>query len=262
MKISCVQMDILPNLPNENFAHAEALVRQAAIDQPDVILLPETWNTGFAPEHLDPALADESGARTRRVFSALTKELGINILAGSVTTRRGNEIYNTAYGFNRLGEQICCYDKTHLFSPMGEDRVYQKGNALARFELDGAQCALIICYDLRFPELARRLSLPGLDILFVVSEWPIQRISHLNVLSQARAIENQMFVSVCNACGIAYGAKCGGNSAVIDPLGNVLAQAGGQECILTAEANLEALREIRAQIPVFRDRRPELYTQE
>ncbi len=260
MKISCIQMDMLPNLPNENFAHAQALVRKAAKEhQPDVILLPETWNTGFAPEHLDPALTDADGAHTKRVFSALAKELGVNILAGSVTNRKTGGVYNTAYGFNRMGEQVCEYDKTHLFSPMGEDAVFRKGNFLARFQLDGAQCALIICYDLRFPELVRSLALPGLDILFVVSQWPEQRISHLNVLSQARAIENQMFVAVCNSCGEAFGTKFGGRSAVIDPFGNVLAQAGEQETIITAEVNLAELQEIRASIPVFQDRRPELY---
>ena len=262
MKISCIQMDMLPNLPNENLAHAEALVRKAAEQQPDVILLPETWNTGFVPEHLDPALADEDGARTKRVFSTLAKELEVNILAGSVTTRRGDEIYNTAYGFNRLGEQVCSYDKTHLFSPMGEDRVYQRGNSLARFELDGAQCALIICYDLRFPELVRTLALPGLDILFVVSQWPIQRISQMEVLLQARAIENEIFVAFCNSCGFAYGTKFGGRSTIVDPMGDVITQAGRHESIITAEANVQMAAKLREAIPVFRDRRPELYTLE
>jgi len=259
MKIACVQMDVLPGTPEENYAIAEALIRKAARKQPDVILLPETWNTGFAPEHLDPAQADEDGTRTRRMCSALAKELGINLLAGSVTTRRPDGIYNTAYGFNREGELVCSYDKTHLFSPLGEDRVYQKGGSLARFTLDGVSCALIICYDLRFPELTRSLALPGLDVLFIVSQWPKQRIAHLETLAKARAIENQLFVAVCNACGKAYGTKFGGRSMVIDPLGKVLGQAGGRERILYAEIRLDTLSKIREAMPVFHDRRPELY---
>ena len=162
MKIACVQMDVLPGKPEQNYAIAEALIRKAARKQPDVILLPETWNTGFAPQHLDPAQADEDGARTKRLCSALAKELGVNLLAGSVTTRRADGLYNTAYGFNREGELVCSYDKAHLFSPLGEDKVYRKGGSLARFMLDGVNCALITCYDLRFPELARTLALPGL----------------------------------------------------------------------------------------------------
>ena len=142
---------------------------------------------------------------------------------------------------------------------MGEDAAFAKGDSLARFSLDGASCALIICYDLRFPELVRTLALPGLDILFVVSQWPDKRVSHLEILSRARAIENQMFVALCNSCGEAFGTQFGGHSAVIDPWGAVLAQAGEKEEILSAEADLSILNEIRGSIPVFCDRRAELY---
>lgn len=259
MKIACAQMDVLPGTPEENFAIAEALIRKAARKQPDIILLPETWNTGFAPEHLDPALADEEGARTKRMCSAMAKELGINLLAGSVTTRRPEGVYNTAYGFNRAGELVCSYDKTHLFSPLGEDSVYQKGESLARFTLDGVRCALITCYDLRFPELTRSLALPGLDVLFVVSQWPKQRIAHLETLAKARAIENQLFVAVCNACGKANGTKFGGRSMVMDPLGNILRQVGTRQSIMHAEISLDTLAKTREAMPVFHDRRPELY---
>lgn len=262
MKIACVQMNVLSGQPERNYVVAEALIRKAAQKRPDVILLPETWNTGFAPQQLDPAQADEDGARTKNLCSALAKELGVNLLAGSVSTRRADGLYNTAYGFNRSGELVCSYDKAHLFSPLGEDTVYQKGGSLARFTLDGASCALITCYDLRFPELARTLALPGLDVLFVVSQWPKQRVSHLETLSRARAIENQTFVAVCNACGSAYDTKFGGRSMVIDPLGKVLRQAGTRESILFAEMRLDALVKVRQAIPVFSDRRPELYSLE
>ena len=260
MKIACVQMNVLAGQPERNYVVAEALIRKAARKQPDVILLPETWNTGFAPQHLDPAQADEDGARTKRLCSALANELGNNLLAGSVTTRRGNECYNTAYGFNRTGELVCSYDKTHLFSPLDEDKAYQKGDSLARFSLDGVFCALITCYDLRFPELARSLALPGLDVLFVVSQWPRQRISHLETLAKARAIENQLFVAACNACGTAYETTFGGRSLVIDPLGKVIRQAGTRESILFAEMQLGMLAQVREAIPMFRNRRPELYS--
>ncbi len=260
MKIACVQMNVLAGQPERNYVAAEALIRKAARKRPDVILLPETWNTGFAPQQLDPAQADEDGARTKQLCSALAKELGINLLAGSVTTHRADGLYNTAYGFNRQGELVCSYDKTHLFSPLGEDKAYQKGDSLARFTLDGASCALITCYDLRFPELARTLALSGLDVLIVVSQWPKQRISHLETLAKARAIENQTFVAVCNACGKANETKFGGRSLVIDPLGKVLRQAGTREQILHAEMRLDMLARVRQAIPVFSDRRPELYS--
>ncbi|HWQ58276.1 MAG TPA: carbon-nitrogen family hydrolase [Clostridia bacterium] len=260
MNVCCVQMDVLPGRPEENFTRAEALIRRAvAAERPDAVVLPETWNTGFAPGKLGPELADEDGARTREVFSALAKELEINIVAGSVANRRGGGLYNTAYVFDRAGACIASYDKTHLFSPMGEDKAFEKGDHLARFMLDGASCALIVCYDLRFPELTRTLALGGLDILFVVSQWPAQRVPQLNILVRARAIENQMFVALCNSCGEAFGTRFGGNSAIIDPWGAALAEAAGEEALVAADIDLAALADIRANIPVFRDRRAELY---
>lgn len=260
MRISCVQMDMLENRPAENFTHAETLIREtAAREKPDLILLPETWNTGFAPDTLDAEGADEDGEETKRRMSALARELSVNIAAGSVTTRRAGKLFNTALVFDRTGACVASYDKTHQFSPMGEDCVYAKGTQLARFTLDGVSCAVIICYDLRFPELIRTLALPGLDLLLVVSQWPAVRAAHLSILTRARAIENQMFLALCNSCGTAAGTKYGGHSAILDPLGNVLAEAGDAESVITADADMAVLEKIRGSIPVFRDRRPELY---
>lgn len=260
MRICCIQMDMLPAAPEANFTHAEELVRKAvAAEQPDVVLLPETWNTGFSKNCMVAENADANGARTKRVFSALAAELHVNIIAGSVITLRENKAYNTCYVFNRSGECVASYDKTHLFTPMGEDEVVEKGSGLARFTLDSMSCAVIICYDLRFPELVRTLTLPGLDVLFVVSQWPKVRAMHLATLSRARAIENQMFVALCNSCGQADGTRYGGGSAVIDPWGEILVQAGETEQILAADADAAILQNIRQTIPVFRDRRPELY---
>ncbi len=259
MIVTCVQMKVRAGDPDFNYRRAERLVRKAAKRKTDVILLPETWNTGFAPGKIDPALADEDGARTKALISALAKELNVNIVAGSVTNRKADGVYNTAYVFDRAGNLAAEYDKTHLFSPMGEDAAYRAGDKLARFQLDGASCAMITCYDLRFPELARSLALPGLDILFVVSEWPKQRVQQLDTLARARAIENQCFLALCNGCGEAYGTRYGGHSAVYSMLGNAVSAAGSHEKIFSAELDLAGAARIRELIPVMNDRRPELY---
>ena len=120
MKLSCVQMNMAFARPEENFRRAEALVRQAAEGKPDVIILPETWNTGFFPREDLASLCDRDCAQTRMVFGALAKELGVNLVAGSVANARGGRVYNTACVFDRNGELLCAYDKTHLFTPMGE----------------------------------------------------------------------------------------------------------------------------------------------
>lgn len=259
MKVACLQMDMLLGKPEENFSHAAELVKRAMKDKPDVLVLPETWNTGFFPRENLQALCDRDGSRVRQVFGALAERYQVNIVAGSVSNVRGGKVYNTAMVFDRTGACIASYDKTHLFTPMGEDNYYTPGDRLCTFVLDGVKCGLIICYDVRFPELTRSLTVPGLDMLFVVSQWPKVRTFHLRSLTTARAIENQMFLVCCNSCGTAGQTVYGGNSAIIDPWGETVALAGETEEILTADCDLQILTNIRGSIPVFRDRRPSLY---
>lgn len=260
MRITCLQMDMALGRVEENFALAEAMIRQVAEEKPDVIVLPETWNTGFFPENVR-ALADRDGAQTKAVIGALAKEFAVNIVAGSVANVRNGKLYNTAFVFDRSGACVASYDKTHLFSPMGEHQVFTPGDRLCRFTLDGVRCGIIICYDLRFPELTRSLAVEGLDVLFVVSQWPQVRIHHLQSLTVARAIENQMFLVCCNSCGEAGDIRYGGSSAIVDPWGRTIAQAGNTKKLLTAELDLHILEDIGKSIHVFRDRRPELYKQ-
>lgn len=252
-------MDVQLGRPGENFARAAALIEEAMAQKPDVLVLPETWNTGFRPKEGLHELCDRDGSRTRSVIGSLAAKYGVNIVAGSISDLRRGKVYNTALVFDRTGSCIASYDKTHLFTPMGEDRYYTPGDHLCRFTLDGVSCGLIICYDIRFPELTRSLAVQGLDMLFVASQWPAVRIGHLDTLAKARAIENQIFLCCCNGCGTADETVFGGHSAVIDPRGRELAKAGKKEQILYAEADLSQLQTIRDSIYVFRDRRPELY---
>lgn len=259
MRIACLQMDVQFGCPEQNFQHAEELIAKATQDAPDMLVLPETWNTGFFPRENLQFLCDQNGKQVKARIGALAKQFHVNIVAGSISDFRDGSVYNTAYVFDRQGTCIASYDKTHLFTPMGEDRFYQKGNRLCTFTLDGVKCGLVICYDVRFPELIRTLALQDLDMLFVVSQWPKERAFHLRSLITARAIENQLFVVCCNACGSAGETVFGGNSAVLDPWGKTLATATEQEEILSADCNLSLLTHIRSTIPVFRDRNPELY---
>ena len=252
-------MKMLLGQPAENFAHAEKLIHAAMVAKPDVLVLPETWNTGFFPREGLSLLCDRDGEMVKARIGSLAEQYHVNIIAGSVSNMRNGQVFNTAMVFDRSGVCIASYDKTHLFSPMGEDAYYAPGDHLCRFSLDGIQCGLVICYDIRFPELVRSLTLKGVDVLFVVSQWPKERISHLRSLVTARAIENQMFVVCCNSCGTAGETVYGGNSAVIDPLGETLTLAGVTEVIMSASFDLLTLGKIRGSIPVFRDRHPELY---
>lgn len=259
MKVSAIQMDMRLGDPDYNFAHAVALIRQAAQQKPDVITLPETWNVGFFPKENLAALSDCDGARVKSVFGPLAQELGVNIIAGSVANQKDGKIFNTAHIFDRNGKLVADYDKTHLFTPMGEDNYFENGSRVVHFELDGVRCGIVICYDIRFLELVRTLALQKIDVLFVVAQWPDKRVFHWNILNRARAIENQMFVVCTNSCGLAGDTRYGGNSALIDPWGETIATAGTGEEIITGELDMSIITGIRESINVFRDRRPALY---
>lgn len=260
MRVSCVQLDMKLGDVKANFAHAEAMIREAVNrDHPDTVVLPETWNTGFFPQELAPC-ADDDGKATKALCSALAKELHINIVAGSVANRRADGYYNTAYVFDRSGNLVAEYDKTHLFTPSGEHNFFRMGSRTCRFTLDGIPCGLIICYDIRFPELIRSLTVQGVDLLFVVSQWPAKRAMHLDTLARARAIENQTFLALCNSA--AADTACAGHSAIIDPWGEYLAKAGESEEIISADLDFSVIQGIRESINVFRDRRPDLYCME
>ena len=259
MKVTCLQMNMKLGCPEENFAHAEQLICNAMKDNADVLVLPETWNTGFFPKENLAELSCKDGDEVKSRIGGLAKQYSVNIVAGSASNVRDRKVFNTAMVFDRDGECIAEYDKTHLFTPMEEDDYYACGDHLCRFTLDGVKCGIIICYDVRFPELIRKLALKGMDMLFVVSQWPKERIFHLRTLTAARAIENQMFVVYCNSCGTAGKTVYGGNSAIIEPFGKTIALAGETEEIISSICDMQILSDIRSSIPVFRDRRPELY---
>ena len=192
-------------------------------------------------------------------MGALAKELNINIVAGSVANVKNGQMYNTSYIFDRAGNCIGEYDKTHLFSPMKEDKRFAKGDHICKFTLDGKTCGIIICYDIRFPEIIRAMTVSGLDCLFVVSQWPAARVPHQNALVKARAIENQMFVVCCNSCGKAGRNVFGGHSRIVNPWGEELVSADASEEIISAELDFGIIENIRTTINVFADRRPDLY---
>jgi predicted amidohydrolase len=237
------------------------MVEAAMADAPDVLVLPETWDISYLPRDASRDICDEDCRRVKEKIGALAKQYGVNIVAGSVSNARGGELYNTACVFDRQGNTVATYDKTHLFSHSRENLVYEAGDHLSVFTLDGVRCGVIICYDLRFPELTRSMCLEGMDVLFVVCQWPQARIELLQTLCAARAIENQIFVVCCDACGTAGGKVCGGGSAIFDPSGRFLAQADDTEQSIRAEIDPQSLQALRESFPVFRDRRTDLYHQ-
>jgi predicted amidohydrolase len=258
MKISLIQLDIAFGKPEVNYAAAERTIRLAAAGQPDCIILPELWTTGYDLTRL-AEIADSGGADTKAFISGLAREYGINIVAGSVASRQAAGITNSMYVFNRSGELAGEYSKLHLFRLMDEHLYLQPGQSKGLFELDGAPCAGLICYDIRFPEWVRAHTALGAEVLFVSAEWPQPRLSHWRALLISRAIENQCYVVACNRSGSDPANTFAGHSMIIDPWGDIICEAAGGEEILTGVIDLQKVRDVRKQIPVFSDRRPEMY---
>ncbi|GIQ67613.1 carbon-nitrogen family hydrolase [Xylanibacillus composti] len=260
LRIALVQMDIAIGEPDVNADKAIQLMEEAvrSADKPDVIVLPEMWNTGYALERIHE-LGDEGGTRTRNIISAFCRKHAVNVVAGSVAELKDGQAFNTSYVFNREGQVLVDYSKIHLFRLMDEEKHLAEGTKPGRFAIEGQDAGVMICYDIRFPELARKLALDGVKLLFVPAEWPNPRLHHWRTLLQARAIENQMYIVACNRVGTSGDTDFFGHSMIVDPWGEIVVEGGEEEAILQADIDLNLVNEVRGRIPVFEDRRPSLY---
>ncbi|QPA31810.1 carbon-nitrogen family hydrolase [Thermaerobacillus caldiproteolyticus] len=258
LKISCLQLNIAFGDPAENQQRVQTEVEKLSAQRPDIIVLPELWTTGYDLTRLDE-IADEDGAHTKAFISELARLHHINIVAGSIAKKTKDGITNTMYIANRNGDIVGEYSKLHLFQLMDEHLYLQSGEAPGLFTLENTLCAGVICYDIRFPEWIRVHTVQGAEILFVVAEWPLPRLHHWRTLLQARAIENQCYVIACNRAGHDPNNTFAGHSLIVDPWGEILAEAKEEPCSLTAEIDLQKVKQVRKQIPIFSDRRPEHY---
>ncbi|MDQ6418175.1 carbon-nitrogen family hydrolase [Paenibacillus sp. LHD-117] len=260
LRLALLQMNINAGNPERNFEKLQEMAEKAmgGAEKPDVLLFPEMWNTGYALEEID-RLADPNGERTEELLSALSRKHRVNIVGGSIAEKRTDGVYNTILAYDRDGGRIADYSKIHLFRLMAEEKHLKAGEKPGRLTIEGEEAGMMICYDIRFPELARKLALGGAKLLFVPAEWPNPRLHHWRTLLTARAIENQMYVVACNRMGQSGETTFFGHSMVIDPWGEIIAEAGEDETILRAEIDLGLVDEVRSRIPVFEDRRPQLY---
>lgn len=258
IKVALAQFDIQFADPQANRQRVVDLTTKAAAGGADVVVFPEMWNTGYALDQLT-RLADQNGQTTKELFEHLALQYQIGIVGGSVAVKEGKNFYNRTLVVDPLGQVVGQYDKVHLFRLMNEHRYLQAGNRENYFRLAGVPSASFICYDLRFPEWIRTVARHGAAVLYFPAEWPAVRIPQWKIMLKARAIENQAFVVAVNRVGDDPDNHYNGHSLVIDPLGNVLTTAGETDGITYAELDLDQLTAVRGPIPVFADRRPDLY---
>ena len=262
LTISLVQMDCRLGEPGYNFERAAGYVAEAGRRGSELVLLPELWSTAYALDRA-PALAsplvasaDEDGWFGR--FATLARENGV-WLAGSLLEERGGRYYNCLALYGPDGCLHAAYRKAHLFRLMAEEQYLAPGDETVVVDAPWGKTGLAICYDLRFPELFRRYALSGAHLLLLPAEWPHPRREHWRTLLRARAIENQCFVAACNRIGTTGNNTFFGASALIDPWGETLVEGGEAEMVLTATIDLAQVDAVRQRIPIFADRRPELY---
>lgn len=257
LTITLVQMDVALGDPERNLARGEKFVAQAAARGSTLVLFPELWTTGYALERA-AELASPLGAGAFAEMAHWARRYNLWI-AGSVLEQWQEGFANTAVLIAPSGEVEGVYRKVHLFRLMDEDRYLQPGHEALVWRLPWGNTAMAICYDLRFPELFRHYALNGATLILLPAEWPHPRLHHWRTLVQARAVENQCFVAACNRVGQSKGEHFCGHSMLVSPWGEVVVEAGEDEILLTATIDLNLAATVRQRIPVFQDRRPEVY---
>ncbi|MEU1099768.1 carbon-nitrogen family hydrolase [Streptomyces tibetensis] len=230
------------------------LVREQA--GADLVVLPELWTTGaFAYEEFGREAEPLEGP-TYEAMAKAASDAGVWLHAGSIPERDPDgPLYNTSLVFSPSGDLAAAYRKIHRFGfDKGEAVLMGAGTELVTVRLPETTLGLSTCYDLRFPELFRGLVDAGAETLVVSAGWPERRRSHWTLLAQARAVENQSFLLACATAGTHAGVPQAGHSIVVDPWGEVLAQAGAGEEVLTVEFDPGKVATTREQFPALKDR--------
>ena len=255
IQAAAIQFNVKQGDVDANLAYVREALPRAAGQGANLVVLPEMWSSGFAYRNLN-----QLALRTEEIVAELL-ELSARhkmVIVGSMPEPNGEKVFNTVYVADN-GTLAGIYRKIHLFSLLGEERAFSGGDSWLLAETSIGRVGVIICYDLRFPELSRRLALEGAGVICVPAQWPRPRDEHWRTLLRARAMENQLFVVACNACGQIGKLDFFGMSLIIDPKGEVLAEADENEVEIYAPLDMQTMVDWRVQIPCFNDRKPEIY---
>jgi predicted amidohydrolase len=267
MRAAAVQLNSTDEY-DRNLEVAGRLVRAAAADGAELVVLPEKWSILGSPEAIRSAAQPLDGPALTAA-SGWARELGIHLVAGSVpeVVPDWEKLANTSVLYGPDGETVAIYRKLHMFDvevgdvAYRESAVEQAGSEIALGEAGDVLVGLTICYDLRFPELYRILALRGARVIAVPSAFTERTgRDHWEVLVRARAIEDQVFVVAAGQIGFAppqY--RSYGRSMIVDPWGVVLSQAPDRECFIAADLDFASQDEIRDRLPSLRHRRPDAY---
>jgi predicted amidohydrolase len=246
IRIAVVQPTLEEGDVAGNWRKVRKALEQAGSRNANLVVLPEMWLAGYAYRRLEE-LAGRTPASLEKV-GALARRLGLFVVGSWAERCLDGRICNTAHVVGPDGRVRSSYRKVHLFGPMKEDRHFAPGEAVAVADLEIGKVGVGLCYDLRFPELARKMALRGAELLLFPSQWPEIRLGHFHTLLAARAIENQLFTVGANRTGRNASVLFGGGSTVIGPRGEIVAQLGEEEGLIEADVDLGLVAEVREEI--------------
>ncbi|MFP4581951.1 MAG: carbon-nitrogen family hydrolase [Desulfococcaceae bacterium] len=255
--VAGVQFDVRRNGLSENLGVVSEALAELAEKGIRLALLPEMWAGGFDYDRL----ADHA-QETPRVLEQVG-ELAIRhgmVIGGSCPEADpAGRIFNTLYLIDADGQIAGSYRKVHLFSRTGEDRFFHAGDRPVVCDTALGRIGLMVCYDLRFPELCRTLALMGAELVLVPAQWPDVRIDRWDMLCQVRAMENQLYLLGVNRCGVDGRTTFGGRSILVDPTGAVLDRAEDGPAVISGAVDPERLAAVRERMPCLKERVPAAY---
>ena len=261
MKIAVAQISCSLGQPEANLSKVRDFSRRAKDVSAELIVFPEMTDTGYSMSVIQKHAGHwESGFVAG--LQEIASELSIAIVSG-VSERDGSSIYNSQVLVDAKGDIVAKYRKTHLYAvaPVEEQTCFAPGDSFASFELGELRFGCSICYDLRFPEIYRKLvTEQNVGALLISSAWPFPRVEHWCVLAQARAIENQAYVIASNRVGKDEDLWFCGSSAIIDPRGVVIAAASAdREELIQADLSRKLVDSVRRRVQSLGHRRADLY---
>jgi predicted amidohydrolase len=253
MKIATISLNISWQDIQSNLQKAESFILKAKNDGCDVVVFPEVFNTGFVA-NMDKYVEIPEGI-TYKTLQRLAIDNSISLVAGISEKTTNKKAKNVAIVFDSNGKELAKYVKIHPFNYANEGEHFVSGEKTVSFSLEKATCSVFICYDLRFPEIFRKVAKSS-QVIFVVANWPDTREKHWQHLLVSRAIENQCFIVGVNRTGKdGVGLRYNGSSMIINPSGKVLMQTDNDTeyefCIL----DLKDVSLTRERFPFLEDMR-------
>ena len=252
MKIAMIQLAAAAGAVEANICRAFSLMEEAA-HHSDLLVLPELWTVGYNFHDFSSHVLSLSDDVVQRLAS-FARFHRVTLAAGTLPIRHEGAVRNTALLFGPDGRLQATYSKRHLFQGYLEGKLMQPGDRLMQTSIHGVQTGMAVCYELYFPKMWRKMAKSGTTLVLVPASWPKEHLLQWNILGQARAIENGICLCAVNMAGTYHGMMLGGHSHFIDPLGHILAEAGGGETICYADYDEEKYKNLGKHLSVVSGR--------